>query len=183
MQPAANPDASDNGVHGYSPEFLAAVEALLADEGGYSASPDDPGGVTRFGISSREYPNLDIGTLDREQAVKIYWNDWWLRFGFHRLPAAAVAAKTFNLAVNIGPAPAVRCLQRALRACGNRVSEDGLIGAVTIDALTRVKSELLLAALRSEAAGYYRTTAALARGARADGDRRFLEGWLNRAYR
>jgi hypothetical protein len=40
----------------------------------------------------------------------------------------------------------------------------------------------MLAALRAEAAGYYRALAALERGRRAGGDREFLDGWLNRAY-
>jgi len=101
----------------YSPEFLTAVERVLAFEGGYSSNPDDPGGVTNFGISARSHPGLDIAALTRDAAIEIYWRQWWLRFGFARLPAAA-AAKTFDLAVNIGAGCAIQCLQRALRACG-----------------------------------------------------------------
>lgn len=166
---------------GYSGEFLSAVARVLADEGGYSANPADPGGATRFGISARAHPGLDIAALTRDEAVAIYWREWWQRFGFARLPAA-VAAKTFDLAVNIGAAHAIACLQRALRACGIAIADDGVLGAATQSAAARADGAALLAALRSEAAGYYRVTAALARGRRAGGDREFLKGWLNRAY-
>ena len=103
---------------------------MLANEGGYSSNPADPGGATKFGISARSNPALKIAALTRDAAVEIYWHEWWLRFGFAELPAPA-AAKTFDLAVNIGAGHAIECLQRALRACGRPVTEDGVIGAVT----------------------------------------------------
>lgn len=165
----------------YTPEFLIAVDRVLLNEGGYSSNPADPGGATNFGISARQHPGLDIAALTRDAAVRIYWREWWLKFGFARLPTAA-AAKTFDLAVNIGPAHAIECLQRALRACGHRVSEDGSLGAETALAAAGAHSAALISALRSEAAAYYRVTAALARGPRANADREFLAGWLNRAY-
>jgi lysozyme family protein len=173
---------SSAAVHDkYPPDFLIAVDRVLLNEGGYSSNPADPGGATNFGISARQHPGLDIATLTRDAAVKIYWREWWLKFGFARLPAAA-AAKTFDLAVNIGPAHAIECLQRALRACGHRVSEDGSLGAETTLASARADSAALISALRSEAASYYRVTAALTRGPRQNADREFLTGWLNRAY-
>ena len=173
---------SSTAVHDkYTPEFLIAVDRVLLNEGGYSSNPADPGGATNFGISARQHPGLDIAALTRDAAIKIYWREWWLKFGFARLPAAA-AAKTFDLAVNIGPAHAIECLQRALRACGHRVSEDGSLGAETTLASARADAVALISALRSEAASYYRVTAALARGPRQNADREFLTGWLNRAY-
>ena len=161
----------------YTPEFLSAVARVLDNEGGYSSDPADPGGATRFGISARAHPGVDIETLTRDDAVQIYWRDWWLKFGFARLPAPA-AAKTFDLSANMGPAHAIECLQRALRACGHRVSEDGALGEATVLAASRADSASLIAALRSEAASYYRVTASQSR----NGNQEFLDGWLNRAY-
>ncbi len=169
-------DSSASAPDAYSPEFLAAVGRVLADEGGYSSNPDDRGGATRFGISARSNPGVNIAALTRDAAVKIYWREWWLQFGFARLPAAA-AAKTFDLAVNIGAGHAIECLQRALRACGRRVTEDGVIGEGTALEAGRANPAALMAAIRAEAAGHYRVTAAL-----VPGDREFLDGWLNRAY-
>jgi lysozyme family protein len=169
-------DTSTTAPDSYSPEFLAAVESVLAAEGGYSTNPADPGGVTSFGISARAHPGLNLATLTRADAVEIYWREWWLRFDFARLPAA-VAAKTFSLAVNLGAGHAIECLQRALRACGLPVTEDGVIGPATALAAKRADPPVLMAALRSELAGYYRTLALL-----RPRDQVFIKGWLNRAY-
>lgn len=157
---------------------MRAIAATLAHEGGYSDNPADPGGETKYGISRREYPHLDIKSLTREQAIGIYYRDWWLRFSFSRLPEAA-GAKLFDLAVNIGPANAVRCLQRASRACGRMLADDGVLGPETIAAAFAADQNALLAALRSEAAGYYRSLA-ISEGGSAGSE--FLAGWLNRAY-
>ena len=161
---------------GYSAEFLIAVQAVLADEGGASSNPADGGGVTRFGISARAHPGVDIATLTRDAAVKIYWDEWWLRFGFAQLPAA-VAAKTFDLAVNMGGSNAIECLQRALRASGAPVTEDGAMGPATVTAAERADPAALMSAMRSEFAAHYRLIAA-----KQDHDQAFLKGWLNRAY-
>jgi len=173
--------ANSESSQQYPPAFTRALEQLLRDEGGFVRNPEDPGGATRFGISQRQYPDVDIEHLTRAQAAAIYYRDWWQRYRYSDLPGVA-GAKLFNLAVNIGPEPATRCLQRALRACGSPVTEDGEIGTATRAAAAAANQVALLAALRAEAAGYYRTLAALERGARADGDREFLAGWLNRAY-
>ena len=165
----------------YPPAFERAIARLLADEGGYVDNPADPGGETKFGITRREYPDVDIAALTRADAVAIYYRDWWQRYRYSELPGP-IGAKVFDLAVNIGPDHAVRCLQRALRACGRRVTEDGALGRATITAAGAANQLALLAALRAEAAGYYRALAALERGRRVGGDLEFLIGWLNRAY-
>jgi lysozyme family protein len=73
----------------YPSEFLTAVERVLADEGGYVCNPSDPGGETNFGITKRSYPDLDIKGLTREDAIAIYWRDWWTKYGFDRLSLAS----------------------------------------------------------------------------------------------
>ena len=169
-------DTSTSARDAYSPEFLSAVERILADEGGYSSNPSDPGGATKFGISARSNPGVNIATLTRDQAVNIYWREWWLRFGFAQLPDA-IGAKTFDLAVNIGAAHAIECLRRALRACDSPVTEVGALGPTTTLAARRSNPIALMSALRSEAAGYYRLVAAKEKNGAA-----FIKGWLNRAY-
>lgn len=168
----------------YPVEFLAAVARVLKDEGRFVDNPADPGGATKFGISQRSYPNLDIRNLTRDGAIEIYFRDWWTHFRFGDLPSG-IAAKVFDLAVNMGAAHATICLQRALRACGRAIEDDGILGEETIRSAAAtvnfsrepVETSALMAALRSEAAGYYRTLAA--HDERSD---EFLRGWLNRAY-
>lgn len=57
--------------------FLQAFTAIVGEEGGYSADPLDPGGETKYGITKREYPNLDIAQLTLAQAQAIYQRDYW----------------------------------------------------------------------------------------------------------
>jgi lysozyme family protein len=175
-------DATISASDAYSPEFLTAVERVLANEGGYSLNPADPGGATNFGISARAHPGLAVAALTRDAAVEIYWREWWLRYGFARLPAAA-AAKTFDLAVNMGAGNAIECLQRALRACGLPVPEDGVIGPATAAQAARAEPAVLMAALRSELAAHYRLVAAKANQEDRGHENKFIKGWLIRAYR
>ncbi|MGE0252016.1 MAG: glycoside hydrolase family 108 protein [Dongiaceae bacterium] len=175
----------------FSKRFLLAIEIVLAHEGGWQNHPQDKGGPTNYGISLRFLENLpdgdinkdgsidaeDIASLTHEQAVDFYWREFWQRHGYERLDDNAIAAKIFDLCVNMGPKPAHRLLQRALRAVGEELIEDGVLGPKTIAAANSVLSGELLAALKSEAAGYYRLIAAL-----NPDQKTFLKGWLSRAY-
>ncbi len=158
--------------------FQHAVNVVLRHEGGYVNDPNDPGGETKFGISRRAYPDLDIARLTKEDAIKIYRRDWWEKYRYGRIEDANVACKVMDLSVNVGPQTAHRLLQQALHACGHRhVVVDGLIGPQTLGAVNETEPSLMLVALRAEAAAYYRELIA-ARPALA----RYRNGWMNRAY-
>ena len=88
-----------------------------------------------------------------------------------------MAIKVFDLAVNVGHRQAVKLLQRALRACGATVADDGVLGPLTRQAVQVAQPDLLVAALRSEAAGFYRALAQ-----KKPENEKFLKGWLNRCY-
>lgn len=64
-----------------SENFEKAVAFVLRHEGGYTNDNRDPGGETKFGISKRAYPSLDIKNLTEEQAKVIYRRDYWDRAG------------------------------------------------------------------------------------------------------
>src|ERR1019366_509311 len=139
-------------IQKYDPVFLEAVTRVLADEGGFVCNPADPGGETNFGISKRSYPSLDIKSLTRDQAIEIYWNDFWQKPCFYRLKGD-VAIKVFDLSVMMGAVQAVKCLQRAIRACsaGTATIEDGELGIATTQAANSWPNTIaLLAAIRSE---------------------------------
>jgi lysozyme family protein len=165
----------------YPPMFVRAMVRVLANEGGYVHLADDPGGETNFGISHRYYPDLNLRDLTRDAAIAIYFRDFWSTERYSALPEP-IALKLFDLSINMGPAHAIRCLQQALRACGDPISEDGVLGDATIAAANRADAVALLGALRSEAAGYYRVTAERSAKNGGGGESGFLEGWLNRAY-
>lgn len=54
-----------------------AIALVLKHEGGYIDDPADPGGETKYGISKRSYPDLDIKNLTPEEATAIYQRDFW----------------------------------------------------------------------------------------------------------
>lgn len=162
----------------YTAKFKKAVEYVLKNEGGYTEDPHDKGGATKYGISQRSYPNLNIKQLSREDAIKIYYCDYWLKGRFDEIQDDNVATKFFDLSVNMGLRYATFIVQRALRSACVAIEEDGIVGPQTLAAINISNSRVLLAAIKSEAAGYYRALVA------KDGNqRKFLNGWLARAYK
>jgi lysozyme family protein len=161
----------------YSDKFLKAFEYLMYHEGGYVNDPKDAGGETKFGISKRSYPSLDIKNLTRDQACKIYFVDFWMKAKCEDINDENIATKFFDLAVHTGIPQAVKLIQRALRSAGEQVIEDGIIGPNTLSAINKADPTDLLAALKSEAAGFYRFIASI-----NPSQQRFINGWLNRAY-
>jgi lysozyme family protein len=105
--------------------FLTAVERCLSHEGGYVDNPNDPGGETKFGISKRSYPNVNIKNLTREGAIAIYKTDFWDRVKGDRL-YDGVAYQLFDFAINSGAGTAIRHLQKALD-----VADDGYWGPIS----------------------------------------------------
>ena len=53
-------------------QFDEAVEVIIRLEGGYVNDIFDVGGETKFGISKRSYPNLDIPSITEDDAKRIY---------------------------------------------------------------------------------------------------------------
>ncbi|HNB52638.1 MAG TPA: glycosyl hydrolase 108 family protein [Anaerolineales bacterium] len=108
--------------------FDTAFDLLLTPtyEGGYSNDLRDPGGETKYGISKRSYPHLDIKTLTRAQVKPIYRADFWGPAGCDAVPDE-LKYPLFDFAVNSGPKTAVRTLQTRLQ-----VEADGIIGPKTL---------------------------------------------------
>jgi lysozyme family protein len=110
----------------YSSKFLKAFEYVMYHEGGYVKDPKDAGGETKYGISKRSYPHLDIKNLTQDQARQIYFVDFWMKSKCEQIENENIAAKLFDLAVHAGIPQAIKLIQRALRAAGTQVTEDGI---------------------------------------------------------
>ena len=120
---------------GKDEKFEKAVEKLLKNEGGYVNDPDDPGGETQFGISKRSYPDRNIKKLTKDDAIKIYFRDFWKPGRFGEFERDEIGEKIFNLSVNMGIRKAAVILQLALIYTGRKVKLDGVIGPETIGAV------------------------------------------------
>ena len=98
-------------------------------DGGYNDRPSDRGGPTKWGISKRAHPEVDIPNLTREGALSIYRSKYWIPARCELLPLA-VAIAHFDCAFNSGEDTASIHLQRMVGAF-----PDGDIGPKTIAAL------------------------------------------------
>ena len=90
-------------------DFDKALKFVLKWEGGYSNDPRDPGSETKFGISKRSYPKLDISKLTLKQAKEIYYQNYWLKTGCDELPFPFNIV-VFDTAVNMGRSRAMELL-------------------------------------------------------------------------
>jgi len=80
-------------------------------EGGFVDDPDDPGKATKYGISAKSYPDLDIANLTVDDAIKLYKRDYFTKSGAHLIPSRRIAWKLFDTSVHNGPRRAARLLQ------------------------------------------------------------------------
>lgn len=115
-----------------------AFDLLMINEGGYVNDANDSGGETKYGISKKAYPYIDIPNLTIEQAKEIYKKNYWDRCKCDYLPDALSVA-VFDFAVNSGVNRAIRILQASLR-----IEIDGIIGNQTIGAVNRIPPKDIL---------------------------------------
>jgi lysozyme family protein len=155
-------------------KFEEAILKTLANEGGakYTEDPADRGGATKYGISQRAYPQLDIRNLTEAQARDIYKRDYWDRVRGDDIVSQAIAENIFDTCVNMGVRTGSRLAQLAL----GLKPADGVIGSQTLAKINATDETLFLAAY---------TIAKVARYAhlcnRDRNQQRYLLGWINRA--
>jgi lysozyme family protein len=145
--------------------FDQAFERTLGHEGGYCNNPADPGGETKFGISKRAYPALDIAALTVDQAKAIYLRDYWGPAGCDAVPEC-IKADLFDMAVNAGVRKAIMGLQAAVGT-----AEDGVLGPHTLQAANSMQAGSLVARFNG---------ARLAHLATLSSWPAFGRGWANR---
>lgn len=148
------------------------IDRIIAREGGDKVTNDpvDPGGLTKFGLSKRANPDLDIANLTYDQAKGVYIDKYFLKPGFQQLPEILQEAVT-DFGVHSGPQTAVRFLQKL---CG--VKQDGVLGPSTLEALAKLPVADVLQAYRRE-----RVLFLAKQVVDAPAKAKYLLGWLNRA--
>jgi lysozyme family protein len=104
--------------------FAAAFAIVVGEEGGYVNNPADPGGETRYGISKRAYPNLDIAQLTLEEAKQIYQRDYWDKLNCDGM-SWELALINFDCGVNQGISVA-RAIQRVTQNAAQFQAERGV---------------------------------------------------------
>lgn len=93
-------------------QFEVAYKFVKQWEGGYVNDAADPGGETKFGISKRAYPDVNIKDLNEDEAKAIYKKDYYDTLGCDgRTVDWAVAV--FDTCVNCGLARTALWLEDA----------------------------------------------------------------------
>jgi lysozyme family protein len=149
-------------------EFRPALEKTLRWEGGETV---DTGGYTKWGISQKAYPSLDIKNMTHEQAVGIYRRDYWNKIQGDLIISQAVANVIFDWAVNAGTGAATKQIQKILG-----LKQDGGFGPVTLAAVNR-RGPALANEITQARRGFYERLAAMDPAKYA----KYLRGWLKRA--
>ena len=121
------------------------ADQIVAREGGFVDDPDDPGGVTKYGVTlgtlkrlgldltgDKRVTRADVKAMTPAKARDIYIRDYFYRPKISELPQV-LQASVFDMQVNSG-SNSVKILQRLLREMGHRVDVDGAIGPQTLRA-------------------------------------------------
>lgn len=172
--------------------FEKAYEFAARWEGGLDDDPDDPGGITKYGVSINALKDLyrrnasflgSIGILGpitrqtiidltHEQAKRIFKREYWPA-GFQTLaethPRMAFAA--FDTALNMGESYAHRLVQTAVGT-----PADGIWGQKTWKAIDAASDVLAVCSMIEIRKARY---AEIAENRPAS--KKYLNGWLNRA--
>lgn len=152
-------------------KFERALEVVLTFEGGstYTNDPRDPGGRTRWGISQKAYPLIDVENLTREEAERIYRRDYWEPCCCDELPGP-LALLIFDAAVQMGVRQASTLFQQSIY---HRPS-DGVIGPKTLAAAKEANVLATITGLVLRRWDYYRDLSISVH---------YLRGWTSRLFR
>lgn len=175
-------------------KFEYAVGVVLKHEGVLSTNKNDPGGITKYGISlaflkhagldvnyDGDINEMDVLAITPSKAKEIYKTMWWDRYQYELINDIDIATKTFDLSVNMGNYAAHKLLQKAINnVTDTKVEVDGIIGKQTLTALNNIinkkQDEQLLNTMRDLAAQFYINLAT-----KHPLLKEFLNGWLRRA--
>lgn len=150
--------------------FEKSINKTLLNEGGYINDPSDKGGETKFGISKRAYPDVDIKNLTTDDAKEIYKRDYWDSLRADSINSQKVAFELFDTAVNMG----VRTSSKLIQGCAD-VHPDGIIGNITLQKINSIDEELLLLRFKlAKIARYAYITK------KRPANKKYLLGWINR---
>lgn len=162
-------------------QFKDAIDFVLKNEGGIADHPNDKGGKTYYGISSKflqliKWANWEKG-ITKEEAIKIYWKYFWNDNNFDDIESQRIATKIFDLVVNMGNYNAFILVQRAANALLKKILvEDGLFGYKTLSAINSLNENVLIDRIKLAQSKYYQAIVLS-----HPGQKIFLAGWIKRA--
>lgn len=92
----------------FDENFRKSMEVVFKNEGGFIDDPADLGGRTNMGITQFTYndyckrykaPVKDVKFLTKEEAIEVYYNDYWKKSGADKVESQIEALILFDTAV------------------------------------------------------------------------------------
>lgn len=124
-----------------------AFDFVMALEGGgeLHTVEGDPGGTTKWGVSQRAHPEVDIASLTRIEALDIFRDDYWGPLLADEIESQEIAEELVEMAFNAGRPAAVQIAQQATNDVreragfhGERIVVDGRMGPQTLGGLNSI---------------------------------------------
>jgi lysozyme family protein len=140
-------------------------------EGGYVDNKNDSGGETKFGISKRQYPDVDIKNLTEQDAVEIYKRDYY-DAKLDLIASDIIKSKVFDTGVNMGKRTAIKLLQGCVDS-----EQDGILGDETIRLVNAGQEEEIHEEFRKAQLLRYANIIK-----KNPSQIEFLAGWINRTF-
>lgn len=128
-------------------KYEEALSSTLKNEGGVDTNSVLGSGISNFGVTQRAWdaystknklPIKPVTVLSPQEVRKFYSDEYFVGPKINMLPTE-LAAPVFDFAVNSGPQTAIKHLQGVLG-----VSQDGIIGPQTLNALTGKDSNIVI---------------------------------------
>lgn len=88
--------------------FYNSLGTIFGHEGGYTNDPDDLGGPTNMGVTQSTYDDYcrrhnmktkDVKNLSRDEAIEVYYNDYWKASGADKVDNPVGALILFDTAI------------------------------------------------------------------------------------
>lgn len=165
---------------------LAFNKVMLLEGGGrYHVVPGDPGGATKWGVSQRAYPDLDIKNLTKLDAMRIFELDYWIPLRCPEIENHQMAFELVEFRFNARVGASVRAAQEAANdtwraaAGGGYLQVDGLIGYKTLDSLNEL-AQMSHLAVFAWVSRFNLLQLRYYRNLRPDLVKKFLAGWTRR---
>lgn len=133
----------------------------------------DQGGLTKYGISEKAFPNENIAMLTKSRAKQLY-KGIWDKIQGDAIGNQSLANFYFDYALNSGPGQATKDIQRALNYQGFNLSLDSAIGPKTLSALKNSDQNKVLKDL------FERRKILFYLLSKRDEHKASLKGWLKR---
>ena len=169
--------------------FQYAMKTVIKLEGGLSNDKNDPGGITKYGLSLRYLKSAhlcidgdckddsnEIIHLTLTEADSVYYRQWYEKYGYNRIKNEDLLTDIMSFSINAGACEAHKLVIRALNDITNDgIPVDCILTQKAIDMVNLIEPVVFHSAFQQEEEDFYKQIVK-----RNPHLKVFLKGWLSR---